>query len=91
LLGFASGLQGTMRNLGIASGSAGMAAMVASTYARIAASPLPAAGARALDRSAFGAATRQAFGVLAVIALGATLLAASQRGARGRAEGARAS
>jgi EmrB/QacA subfamily drug resistance transporter len=80
LLGFASGLQGTMRNLGIASGSAGMAAMVASTYVRIAGSPLPAAGATALDRSAFAGATRQAFGVLGLVALAATLIALSQRG-----------
>ena len=84
LLGFASGLQGTMRNLGIASGAAGMAAMVASAYARIAASPLPAAGAKALDRGAFAAASRQSFGVMSLIAVGATLIAASQRGARGR-------
>jgi EmrB/QacA subfamily drug resistance transporter len=81
LLGFASGLQGTMRNLGIASGSAGMAAMIASRYARIAASPLPIAGAKALDRGAFALATRQAFGVLGVVSLAATLIALSQRGA----------
>lgn len=83
LLGFASGLQGTMRNLGIASGSAGMAAMAASTYARITRSPLPAAGSASLDRAAFAAATRQAFGLLAVLAILATLLAASQKGAGG--------
>ena len=80
LLGFASGLQGTMRNLGIASGSAGMAALVASTYARLASSRLPAAGAAALNRTAFAGATRQAFGVLGLIALAATLVALSQRG-----------
>ena len=84
LLGFASGLQGTMRNLGIAAGSAGMAAMVASGYVRLAGSALPAAGAQALDRGAFAATTRQAFGVLGVAAIVATLLALSQRGTGGR-------
>jgi EmrB/QacA subfamily drug resistance transporter len=84
LLGFASGLQGTMRNLGIAAGSAGMAAIVTSRYARIVLAPLPAAGAPGLDRAAFAAATRQAFSVLAVAALAATLLALSQRGTGGR-------
>jgi len=84
LLGFASGLQGTMRNLGIASGSAGMAAMIASSYARIAGGALPIAGAATLDRAAFAAATRQAFGVLVVAAIVATLLAASQKGTGAR-------
>jgi hypothetical protein len=84
LLGFASGLQGTMRNLGIAAGSAGMAAIVTSGYARIVLAPLPAAGAPGLDRAAFAAATRQAFGVLAVAAVAASVLALSQRGTAGR-------
>jgi MFS family permease len=39
-LGTASGLQATMRNLGIASGTAASAAVVASLYARVAHAPL---------------------------------------------------
>ncbi len=84
LLGFASGLQGTMRNLGIASGAAGVAAIVATSYARLAGSPLPAVGAATMNRVAFATSTRWAFTALAVISALATLTAASQRGAPGR-------
>jgi EmrB/QacA subfamily drug resistance transporter len=84
LLGFASGLQGTMRNLGIASGSAGVAALLATRYARHAGQALPVAGALTMNRGAFAAATREAFMAMAALALLATLVALTQRGAPGR-------
>ena len=76
LLGFAAGLQGTMRNLGIAGGAAGMAAAVASVYARRAGHSLPAAGLHATDVQAFAAASRAAYVGLAAIAAACALVAA---------------
>ncbi|MBI1799514.1 MAG: MFS transporter [Candidatus Eisenbacteria bacterium] len=84
LLGFASGLQGTMRNLGIAGGSAGTAALVASVYVRLAGHALRAGGA-GTDRAAFAAATREAFLALALLATLGTALSWARRGSRGGA------
>ena len=86
LLGFASGLQGTMRNLGIAAGAALMTAAVASLYAERTGQPLPPAGTHATDREAFAAATRLAYGGLSALALAATIVAA--RAGRAAAENA---
>ena len=85
-LGFASGLQGTTRNLGIASGLAVTGALVASRYQVHAASALHVGGSGPVDQMAFVAATRDAFSVLTAVALAATALAWAQRlPPRGRA------
>jgi MFS family permease len=74
-LGIASGLQGTMRNLGIAGGTAATAAIVASRYAVHGGGQLAATGAvHALDRVAFAAATREVYAAMAGVA---TLAAAT--------------
>ncbi len=66
-LGLASGLQGTMRNLGIAAGAAGMAALVASRYAAHGGGPLTASEGPRFSPLAFTLASREAY--LAVLAL----------------------
>lgn len=71
-LGIASGLQATMRNLGIAGGAAGAAALVASRYSRGRNSPLAAGG---LDREALVGATHELFLALAVVAVAGMALA----------------
>jgi EmrB/QacA subfamily drug resistance transporter len=78
-LGLASGLQATMRNLGIASGAAAMAAIVASRFAAHGAGTL-AASARggAANPLAFALATRDAYLTMAVVALGAAALSFKQ-------------
>ena len=78
-LGVASGLQATMRNLGIASGSAVTAAMVASRFASHSGQRLAAEALGPEGRAAFAAATREAYLVLAVVALFAVVLAANSR------------
>ena len=80
--GAASGLQATMRNLGIAGGAAGIAAVVASRYRTLAGIPLAAAGHGAMDRAAFARATHDAFLGLAVLAAVAALLAVRQPSSR---------
>jgi EmrB/QacA subfamily drug resistance transporter len=80
-LGLASGLQATMRNLGIAGGAGAMAAIVASRFAAHGGGLL-AASARggAQDPTAFTLATRDAFLVMALVALGAAALSLRQGG-----------
>lgn len=68
-LGIAAGLQATMRNLGVAAGTAATTAIVASRYAAHGGGVLAATGAaHALDRVAFAAATRDLYAALAVVA-----------------------
>jgi MFS family permease len=75
-LGLASGLQATMRNLGITSGAAGMAALVATQYAAHGGGAMSALQAGAVNRAAFAAATHDAYLAGGVVALFAALLAA---------------
>lgn len=84
-LGLASGLQATMRNLGIASGAAAMAAIAASRFAAHGGGTL-AASARggATHPEAFALATRDAYLTMAVVALAAAALSLRQTdGSRG--------
>ena len=74
-LGLASGLQGTMRNLGLASGLAITGAIVASRYAAHGGGELHLTAVTGVVPSAFVAATRELFRTLAGCALAATLLA----------------
>ena len=74
-LGLASGLQSTMRNLGLASGVAVITALVDATY-RARTGMAVASGA--VDRLVFAHATGHAFLVMAVVAAVATLLALVQ-------------
>jgi hypothetical protein len=76
LLGLASGLQATMRNLGIAGGTALLAAAIASRYT--------AHGGIRLEhehlvRDAFAAASRDVYRMLAGVASFAVLLIATRR------------
>jgi EmrB/QacA subfamily drug resistance transporter len=84
-LGLASGLQATMRNLGIASGAAAIAAIVASRYAAHGGGLLAAsARGRAANPAAFALATHDAYLTMAVVALGAATLSLQQAaGTRG--------
>lgn len=81
-LGLAVGLQGTTRNLGIAAGIALTGAVVASRYAAHGGGVLHVAAAGGVARAALVAASRDAFRVLAAIALLATWLAWWARRAR---------
>lgn len=74
-LGIASGLQATMRNLGVAGGAAGAAALVASRYAGGRNGPLVAGPAGGLDREALAKATHELFLALAVVAVAGMALA----------------
>jgi len=75
-LGIASGLQATMRNLGVAAGTAATAAIVAVRYAAHGGGTLAASGAQhALDRAAFAAATRDVYAAMAVVVALAALAA----------------
>ncbi|MFI5372461.1 MAG: MFS transporter [Candidatus Eisenbacteria bacterium] len=78
-LGVASGLQATMRNLGIASGSAVTAAVVASRFAMHSGQRLAAVTLSPEGRVAFASATRDTYFVLALVALIAVGLAAGTR------------
>ncbi len=78
-LGVASGLQGTTRSLGIASGVALAGAMLTARYLNHAGAELHLGTHGGLDRVAFVSATREAFLVLTGIALGATWLAGRVR------------
>jgi hypothetical protein len=87
-LGLASGLQATMRNLGIASGAAAMAAIVASRFAAHGGGTLAAsAHGGATHPLAFALATRDAYLVMAMVALGAAALSLWQAGGRRRGAG----
>jgi EmrB/QacA subfamily drug resistance transporter len=90
LLGMASGLQATMRNLGFAAGAAAMAALVASRYAAHGGHGALSAHLDRLDRAALARATHDAYTVMAVLgALGVVLVLAQPAGpaaARARAE-----
>ncbi len=74
-LGLASGLQATMRNLGISAGAAATAAIVASRYAAHGGGALASGTLDAAGREAFARATHDAFAVMAVTALAAAVLA----------------
>jgi MFS family permease len=85
-LGAASGMQATMRNLGIAGGSAVTAAVLASRFSAhgggtLGAGMLPAAG-----RGAFALASRDLYLALALVALAAIGLAARYGGAPRRSD-----
>ena len=87
-LGLASGLQATMRNLGIASGAAAMTAIVASRFAAHGGGTL-AASVRggATHPLAFALATRDAYLVMAAVAVAAALVSLRQTaGTQGAAE-----
>lgn len=73
-LGLASGLQATMRNLGMASGAAVMAALVASRYAAHGGGTVAPGGPGSVSREAFAQATGDAMAVGAVVAVLATTL-----------------
>jgi MFS family permease len=76
-LGIASGLQGTTRNLGFSSGIALMGVLVASGYRAHTGHAMAGTGAP-VSPVGFAAATHDAYLVMAVIAVVATLLAAVQ-------------
>jgi EmrB/QacA subfamily drug resistance transporter len=79
-LGLASGLQGTMRNLGISGGAALTAALLASRFAAHGAGTLGAGNLGASGRLAFARATAETYVVMAAIAtLGALLAMRSGR------------
>jgi EmrB/QacA subfamily drug resistance transporter len=78
-LGLASGLQATMRNLGIAGGAAVMAAIVASRFAAHGGDTLAAsAHGAATNPLAFALATRDAYLAMAAVAALAALLSMLQ-------------
>lgn len=74
-LGLASGLQATMRNLGISTGAAATAAVVASRYAARGGGTLAAGQTHATAKLAFALATRDVYLAMAGLALVAVLLA----------------
>ncbi len=78
-LGLASGLQATMRNLGISAGAADMAALVASRYAvhggGLLAASTPGQAARP---GAFALATRDAYAAMTLVAIVTVLVALRQ-------------
>ena len=74
-LGLASGLQGTMRSLGIASGVAVTGALLTGRYHALAGVPLALGAHGPLDRTAFATAAAGTYSLLAAVALGATALA----------------
>jgi EmrB/QacA subfamily drug resistance transporter len=87
LLGMASGLQATMRNLGVAAGAAAMAALAASSYAAHGGGTLSAHESD-LNRPALSHATHDAYLVMtAVSAFGLILTLIQREGARRGAQG----
>lgn len=74
-LGLASGLQGTTRNLGLASGVAFTGALVTALYHGHSGSALHLGAAGGVDRQGFVLATHETFQALAVVGLFATWLA----------------
>jgi len=85
-LGLASGLQGTARNLGIASAVAVTGALLTARYHALAGLPL-ALGAHPLDSPAFAVAASETYGLFALLAVAAAALAWRVR-APARAPGA---
>jgi EmrB/QacA subfamily drug resistance transporter len=79
-LGFASGLQGTMRNLGISGGAAATAAIVASRFTAHGGGSLAIGHTAPPGRLAFALATRDAYLAMAGVALIAAALAALRGG-----------
>lgn len=80
-LGIASGLQGTSRNLGIATGSAVMGAIVASRYHLHGGGVLATTATSGVDPGAFAAATHDAYIAMAIVAVFAAWVAWRQPGA----------
>lgn len=74
-LGLASGLQGTMRSLGIASGVAVTGALLTARYHAMAGVPLALGEHAPFDRGALAAAASETYGLFALVAMGAALLA----------------
>ena len=74
-LGFASGLQSTTRNLGLAAGVAFTGAMVTARYHVHSGAALHLGAPGGVDRGAFVLATHETFTALALLALVATFLA----------------
>ena len=86
-LGLASGLQGTTRNLGIASGVAVTGALLSARYLALAGAPLALGAVNPLDHAAFATAASETYGLFAFVAAGAAALAWRVR-APARAPGA---
>ncbi len=80
-LGIAAGLQGTARNLGIATGSAVMGAIVASRYRTHGGGVLASTTSGGVEAPAFAAATHDAYVAMAVLAGFAAWVAWRQRAA----------
>ncbi|MEO5988157.1 MAG: MFS transporter [Candidatus Eisenbacteria bacterium] len=78
-LGIASGLQGTARNLGIATGSAMMGAIVASRYHAHGGGILASTTLGGVDAPAFAGATHDAYVAMAILAVMAAGVAWRQR------------
>ena len=74
-LGLASGLQGTTRNLGIASGVAVTGVLLTARYHALAGLPLALGAASPLDRPAFATAASETYGLFAIVAAAAAALA----------------
>ena len=74
-LGLASGLQGTTRNLGIASGVAVTGALLTARYLALAGAPLALGSVNPLDQAAFATAVSETYGLFAFVAVGAAALA----------------
>lgn len=81
-LGIASGLQGTARHLGIATGAALMGAIVASRYHTHGGGVLASTSSSGVDAPAFAAATHDAYLAMAILAAVATGVAWRQRAPR---------
>jgi MFS family permease len=88
-LGLASGLQGTFRNLGLATGIAFTGAMVTARYHTHSGTTLRIGAPGGVDHLAFVLATREAFQALAILALAAAVLAWLAR-ANGTSQGGQA-
>jgi EmrB/QacA subfamily drug resistance transporter len=74
-LGLASGLQGTMRNLGIASGVAVAGALLTARYHAVAGLPLVLGAQGASDHTALAMAAGETYGLMAGVALLAAAIA----------------
>ncbi len=89
-LGLANGLQGTMRNLGIAGGAALTAALLATRFAAHGGGTLAAGALAARERQAFARATEETYLVMAAIAaLGVVLATRRPNSAADRPAGIR--
>jgi EmrB/QacA subfamily drug resistance transporter len=78
-LGLASGLQATMRNLGISAGAAAMAALVATRYAAHGGGTLAASVAGQARPAAFALATRDGYVAMTAVAIVTVLVALRQK------------